>query len=319
MGLKSSSIREESLTENLDFYSEIKPKKETILFSSDKTKPKVDNPNIHNITLNSNYTTTEEQNKSTKSNSTINSTKEKVKYKFIWKENPKNKDKELEVLLVGSFLENWERFEQMEKNKENGNYEYETYLPRKEHLFKFIINNNWKCSDLYPTKKDKNNNINNYIDLTNYKEEIKEKKYEDDSFNLSKELNKINKSNQSENNENYKEKKSDKKYPELDSLNKKVPKLMPFYHKVFDIDNMSNQDKIKKYTNNINNINDNLYGTVNNSYKKMLTFQHDKLCHLVFEINDFNKRKNNYLRFSTTERKKHKFITIIYYKPNEAN
>ena len=67
MGIKP--IQEENLTANLDFYSEESTKKETVLFSSDKTKPKLKKKKPQNISLNSNHTTTEEQNKSTKSNS----------------------------------------------------------------------------------------------------------------------------------------------------------------------------------------------------------------------------------------------------------
>lgn len=314
MGMKSSSIQEENLTENLDFSSELNPKKETILFSSDKTKPNIKHSlkKLNNINTNTNHTTTEEHNKSTKSNSTINSNSEKVKFKFEWKVDPKHKNKNLEVLLVGSFLQNWDSYEVMEKNDENGNYEFEMYLPRKEHLFKFIINNNWLCSDLYPQKPDKDKNINNYIDLTNYKERLTEKIYEEDSFNLSKELNKINQSSKSFNTGENIEKNYDKKYPELDILNKKTPKIVHFYQKQFDLDNLSRQDELKKYIINVSDDNYNLYGSVNNSYKKIKIFQHDKLSHLISEIREI---KENYLKISTTERKKHKFLTIIYYKP----
>ena len=122
MGIKP--IQEENLTENLDFYSEVSTKKETILFSSDKTMLKLKKEKQQNISLNSNHTTEEEQNKSTKSNSTLNATQEKVKYKFKYKAQGQNQNKKLEVLLVGSFLKNWESYEVMTKNGENGIYEY---------------------------------------------------------------------------------------------------------------------------------------------------------------------------------------------------
>ena len=75
-------IKEENLTENLDFYSEMNPKKETILFLSEDA---INNKKIkekQNYSLISNPTTVEEQNKSTKSNSTMNNSEEKVKFKF---------------------------------------------------------------------------------------------------------------------------------------------------------------------------------------------------------------------------------------------
>ena len=66
------------------------------------------------------------------------------------------------------------------------------------------------------------------------------------------------------------------------------------------------------------NINDiyNIYGTVNNSYKKIVAFHHEKLGHLISEISGKFLKKKNYSRIASTERKKHKFLTIIYYKPN---
>ena len=322
MGIKP--IQEENLTENLDFYSEANPKKETILFSSDKTKPQFKKDKNQNISINSNHTTTEDHNKSTKSNSTLNLANEKVKFKFQWKDKDNKPNKKMEVLLVGSFLKNWEIYEVMEKNDENGIYEYEMYLPRKEHTFKFIINNKWECSDLYEKKPDKDNNINNYIDLTNYKEEqVNEKIYNDESFNLSKELNMIiNQIGQSIKDTKFENKKNSINiYPQLELLNDKAPKLNPYYKKKFDINNLSNQDKFYKYKNSVNsNRNYNLYGTVNNSYKKVFSFHHEKLGHLISEISDYyNQTKKNFLRISSTERKKHKFLTIIYYKPKIIN
>ena len=130
---------------------------------------------------------------------------------------------------------------------------------------------------------------------------------------MSKELNKINQKSKSFNTEGNNQRQYDKKYPELDILNKKTPKLVTFYQKPFDINNLSNKDKFQKYLISINSKNYNLYGTANNPYKKVTTFQHEKIGHLISEINEI---KKNYLRISTTERKKHKFLTIIYYKPN---
>lgn len=318
MGIKP--IQEENLTENLDFYSEESTKKGTVLFSSDKTKPKLKKEKAQNNSLNSNHTTTEEQNKSTKSNSTLNATEEKVKYKFKWQAKGQNQNKKLEVLLVGSFLKNWDCYEVMTKNDENGIYEYEMYLPKKEHFFKFIVNNKWQCSDLYPTKPDKEKNINNYIDLTNYKEPVTDKIYNEESFNLSKELNKLNnQSGQSFLESKYENinSKNSNNYPELELLNKNAPKSTSYYRKQFDINNLSHQNKHDKsvISANINNIY-NIYGTVNNSYKKIVTLHHEKLGHLITEINEKFFKEKNYMRISSTERKRHKFLTIIYYKPN---
>ena len=93
--------------------------------------------------------------------------------------------------------------------------------------------------------------------------------------------------------------------------------MSPFYQKAFDINNLSNQEKINKYRICfINNDKYNLYGTVNNAYKKLFTFHHEKIDHLISELSRINKIEKKYTRISTTERQKHKFLTIIYYKPN---
>ena len=63
----------------------------------------------------------------------------------IWKEKSNNPNKKLEVLLVGSFLKNWESYEVMEKKNENGLYEYEMYLKRKEEDFLNQLNLVGQC------------------------------------------------------------------------------------------------------------------------------------------------------------------------------
>ena len=134
MGMKPSLIKEENLTENLDFYSEINPKKETILFSSEKIEPKKEiinkTNNLKNLKI-SDINKLEDFNKSTKINSTFDTKNGKVNFKFQWKEASNQVNQKLEVLLVGSFLKNWDSYEVMEKNDENGLYECEMYLPKK--------------------------------------------------------------------------------------------------------------------------------------------------------------------------------------------
>ena len=78
------------------------------------------------------------------------------------------------------------------------------------------------------------------------------------------------------------------------------------------IDNQSNQDKFS-------NINFYVYKeknfyNENNSYKNIFIFPHEKLEHLTPNIDDIFSTKN-YNRYSITERKKHKYITLVYYKP----
>ena len=55
----------------------------------------------------------------------------------------------------------------------------------------------------------------------------------------------------------------------------------------------------------------------NNTYKKILPFPHEKLVHFCQSINDLKNWKKNYLRGCTTIRNKHKYLTIVYYKPKQ--
>ena len=163
-------FQEEDLTKNLAFHEEVDNKKQTILFSSEQVEQNQEKENIKYITY-TNLSCVEDVNKSTKTDSNIETRQEKVKFKFKYKQDIKYFNKKIEVLLVGTFLKSWDNFVIMKKNFQNHLYEYETFLERKLYFFKFIVNNKWLCSNLYPTKLDKSNNLNNWIDLTNYEEE----------------------------------------------------------------------------------------------------------------------------------------------------
>ena len=87
---------------------------------------------------------------------------QKISYKFEWKDGGN------EVKIAGSFLDNWSRQEEMKKNLSSGIYEIIIELPKGIHQFKFIVDNQWVCSQYYTIIHDNLNNSNNIIDLTNY-------------------------------------------------------------------------------------------------------------------------------------------------------
>ena len=318
MAMKNSKIEEEDFSNNndelIDTFSHKLDlnEKESIIFPSEK---------IREININKTFTTnlsiTEELNKSAKStkmDSTIDNKFELIPFKFEWKENISNTNKELEVMITGSFLNNWEQFIKMDKNPETDIYEYLAYLPKKKHYFKYIINNKWLCSDLYPTTQDDSNNTNNYIDLTNYNINSPEKNYiilENNELYINNEKIKKKRKKEKKINDGY-----EIKYPNIKDLNVKAPMVMLHYKNSFLIDNQSNQykfgikDEFKFENNN--------YLNENNSYKKIFIFPHEKLRHITPNINDiFNNKKYN--RYSITERKKHKYLTLVYYKPKEVH
>ena len=288
MGTYINDISEENLTKNLDFYSEKKQKKGTILFSSEKSEQKQIQENFKKTenSNNQNCSLIEDLNKSTQTNSIIETKKDKVKFKFEWKQDNNYSNKSMEVLLVGTFLKSWDNFVTMKKNKDTQIYEYEIYLQKKIYYFKFIVNNKWFCSDLYQTKLDKNNNLNNYIDLTNYKE--KDKEIENILSNSTNYL------------KNISDYESFIKYPELKILNKN-PSRVFYYKKDFSIDKNN-----KKFC----------YGYINSSYKKIFKLENDKIGHIIPEMNNIFSNKN-YFRISITERNKNKLVTLVYYKPKK--
>lgn len=275
MGIKLSSIVEDNLTKNLDFFSEDNSKQKTLLFSSEKTELKNKKENIKVISL------TEELNKSTKTNSIDITKNDTIKYKFEQKEDSIYSNTKSEVLLFGTFFESWDNYAIMEKNNEKNIYEYEINLKRKEYYFKFIVNNKWFCSNFYPTKLDKNNNLNNYIDLTNYKENDSDSEIFNNNTNiLNTETNLI-------------------KYQRVKILNRKAPQLL-YYKKGFALNRTINK-----------------YGNINNSYKKLIRYQRETLDHLISDIKNLSYEKN-YYRISLTERNNQKLINIVYYSPKQC-
>ena len=229
-------------------------------------------------------------------------------FKFEWKGLGSS------VILAGSFLENWTKFEPMIKNPETEIFEKIINLPKKKHYFKFIVDNKWVCSNQYPTTMDISNNQNNFIDLTNYippKDLVKIEEYKKGEL------------------KSYRSKvivldKNDKngynnRYPLINELNTNAPSTFTHYKPNFEIDYQSRQNKIKKISRkNYLKYNEKNTLTENNTYKKILSCPHEKLLHFFQNINDLDiNNKRRYIKGCTTIRNKHKYLTIVYYKPKQ--
>ena len=311
MGMRSSKQLENLQTSDLEFSDNINhkldiDKKDTIIFPNNKITEISDNKSY-----NTNISITEELNKSTKMDSTFDNQSELVPFKFEWKVNNNNENKEIEVMIAGTFLNNWNTFIKMDKNPETNIYEYKTLLKREKHFFKYLINNKWLCSDLYPKVQDNSNNTNNFIDLTNcdvnlnINDNISENKNE---ITVKKEKNKKRKKfENNRKNEGY-----GLNFPLIKDLNGKAPIVMDHYKETFLIDNQSNQDKLFS----LNQFSDfqKCHSNGNRSYKQIYIFPHEKLGHITPNIYDILYNKN-YNRYCFTERKKHKYLTLVYYKP----
>ena len=268
--------------------------------------------------FNTNISITEELNKSTNVDSTSENKSELVPFKFEWKGNDNIETEKLEIMITGTFLNNWNDFMPMKKNLLTNKYEYETYLSKKIHYFKYMVNSQWLCSDLYKTTKDDSNNINNYIDLSNFNGEDKietnstDKENSDKNQVKNKKVVKRKKKSIERRNEGY-----GFKYPLIKDLNSRPPTALVYYKVPFFLDNPSKQNKIQ-INNNSFSFEEKNNSNENKCYKKIFIVPHEKLGHMIPNINDIDSNQK-YFRFSVTERKKHKFLTYIYFKPKEYN
>ena len=259
-------------------------------------------------------------------------------FKFEWKGEGK------EVLLTGDFND-WKGKIIMKKNDITGFYETVLPLERKKYNFKFVIDGNWVCSSQYPTNYDEHQNLNNFITLYNYsppKElyiETENDSKNDRSINSNENKNNIDNYNNHVNKKNqviFKKEDSKKKpynckFPLINELNTIAPTIMSHYKPIFNLNYPSKQVLLNKYielmTNNKGKIDNNEkkeknlvykeknFNNENNTYKKIMTCPHEKLMHFCTNLEDLKNINNNFIKVCTTIRTKHKFLTMIYYKP----
>ena len=241
----------------------------------------------------------------------------KIPYKFEWKGDGR------EVFLTGDFV-GWKEKIMMKKNKKTSYFEVVLYVERKKHDFKFIVDGNWICSSQYPTNEDDNHNVNNFISLTNYfpprelskpNEENKEKEIINSEENNNKKKVDINQ-NLIVKKEEIRKKQYISNFPLINELNTLAPIIMRHYRPIFNLDYPSTQDFIKinqKF--NFLTYKEKNFNTENNTYKKIMTCPHEKLMHFCTNLEDIRNIENNFFRLCTTVRTKHKFLTLIYYKP----
>ena len=253
---------------------------------------------------------------------TFNSNKENktnfIYYNFLWKGKGKN------VLLSGDFSDNWKTRIHMKKNKETGFYEVMLPLERKKYNFKFIVDGEWVCNDLYQTNYDKHFNLNNCIDLTNiYQSDIiKEKGIENENkFVLNKTREKKIYQEEEKNNnsiedkeEKIKKKFYNSRYPLINELNTSAPSVIEPYNNAFKIDSQSRQKYLKKFSKYLNYKENNI-NNENSAYKKIMVWPHSNLLHICFNLQNIKNVNMNYYRHCITNRNSHKFLTIVYYKP----
>lgn len=176
---------------------------------------------------------------------------------FEWNEGGNN------VVLTGSFVK-WQQFFQMTKTQ-NGSFELMLSLDPGVHQFKYVVDNQWRCSNQYFTKDDGSYNINNLIDtstLPKPPQDIKEQQ--------SKNAHSLQSAKQSDTNNGY-----SVHIPKRTEMNNEASLIPIHYFKFFDINLQTNQKAIgkQKYIQltEKNVLND------NNSYKKISISPHVNL------------------------------------------
>ena len=246
--------------------------------------------------LNNKNQSTNNQSETAENSKIIESKVQKVPFKFEWKEGGGN------VEIAASFLDNWKKQVEMKKNLNTGFFEVTLDVPKGIQQFKFIVDNIWVYSPNYSIINDKNN-INNIIDFTNYPPNN---------------ANDMNKSTAKK-----KKKKSIREtieyncnFPKPTEVNSEAPGIPQHYLSCFDLNYQTKQDNLKSIFHGKLIIDKRKNLIENNTFKDIVTIDHDKLCHICYNIrNKENNEKDNYIRTAITQRIKHKFLTIVYFTP----
>lgn len=226
----------------------------------------------------------------------------KIQTTFEWKEGGNV------VSLTGSFC-GWNRLFIMNKDKD-GVFRLTLPLPKGFHQYKFIVDNQWRYSNLFPIHND-NNNWNNYIDTTNYEVSPSEKKNESENNKEERKHNVNNKGvttlTKDVRDNNYSE-----YFPSKSELNTDAPPLSQHYISRFNLNHNSRQHLLgnkKFYRSSERNL-----LSDNNSFKTISHPPHVNLNHILTKYIVRDKKCNAVLE-SCTCRVRHKFTTVIYYRP----
>lgn len=268
---------------------------DSLSINSVDNKSKLENTSLNLDNLNNNQISIIQS--ETRESTKITELKEEIfPYKFIWNQGGKN------VKIAGTFLENWRKEVDMEKNINNGLFEIIIFLTKSKHEFKFIVDGKWVCSQQYEICNDKNN-LNNIIDLTNYIPNEKEMKIINEKLK-------------------QKKRKCSREYGCNYILNsgfdKEIPSLPSCYKESFNINKGKKVKVNKKNSQTFLNFNFTKNILENNDYKTILTISHEKLSHIYCECNsDYKINENKYIKSSITQRCNHKFLTLIYYTPKK--
>lgn len=122
------------------------------------------------------------------------------------------------VYLTGSFV-NWKQWFLLTNN--DNRFIIKLPITKTRHLFKFIVDKEWKCSSKYAIEVDENQNSNNVIDLSHIQENSKDSSKQYSSLNT-----------------------FSIKYPRRDFFHIHTAEIPNFYREIYDINYNSMQNHI---------------------------------------------------------------------------
>jgi len=227
-------------------------------------------------------------------------------YNIIW-------DGEGNDVKLNSSFDTWKTKYIMKKNRNNV-FEYEIPISNirgdKSVEFKFIVDDNWKCSDKYPKNKDRDGNENNYIN---------EKYINEHPENIRNTNNETLTSTNNNTKQNLDKSKDNSKdisnrsiygniYPNEDQLNQEAPNMPDVLDISIGLNAFSPQQIIgnKKYLN---------YIPINlcSLYKNIFLPGHSYMNHIFSN----RKQHNKYIEINCSIKTKGKCLSIIYLSPVE--
>ena len=243
-------------------------------------------------------------------------------YNIIWKEGGNN------VYIIGNFSD-WKKKYKMKLNLSKKKCFFEKEIPinnisKEECIFKFIVDDNWKYSENYPKMKDKDGNINNYIDKayinehSNYLKSKNNEILQTQTINESNIKNTLNKSKDNSKDLNNKSLYGNT-YPSDEQVNQEAPKMPDVLNILTSLSEYTHQRHIgrKNYLK---------YSPINfcSSYKSIFQPGHSYINHLLINKKNIKAIKiaemeksieEKYVQINCTIKNKGKCLSILYFSP----
>lgn len=147
-----------------------------------------------------------------------------------------------DVFITGSFAQ-WTQWFMLEKKNEV--FYIQLQLPKEKHFFKFIVDNQWICSNNYEITYDDKGQPNNVVDLKNLvftsKQNDNSQQQNDTKIQNTKKVKKNPQITKIPQQNSYSE-----IYPDRSGLNSETPMIPSSYTNKFNLNNISFQSKIGK-------------------------------------------------------------------------